>query len=695
MSVPAPKVGGVRQDPEALLDELDDDQRAVATSLDAPVVVIAGAGSGKTRAITHRIAYAALTGVQSPSAVLAVTFTVRAAGEMKARLRRLGVPQVQARTFHSAALRQARYFWPQVNGVELPPIEANTLSHVAAAAARVHLQPDIALLRDLAGEISWAKVTNVAPARYAELAPAHGRRVNDVEPDVVGRVLGEYELSKRRAGVIDFDDILLCTVGLLSEHAEVAEQVRSSYRHLVVDEFQDVSPLQRSLLGLWLGDSDDVCVVGDPNQAIHGFAGGDRRFLLDFATDFPRAQRIELARNYRSTPQILAGANRIIAGGRQVGVRLTPTRPAGPVIGTASCAGDADEAAKTARWLAEKHSDGLAWAELAVLYRINAQSPALEAALSEARIPYVVKGAERFWERPEVRAAVRALQGAETEEATDEPPDAQVAAVLTTLGWTPEAPSGAGRVRERWESWQALAELAAELTRQGAETFAEVVAGMVERASVEQVPTSDAVTLSTIHAAKGLEWRAVSLVGVHEGTMPFVLATSPEQLDEERRLLYVAMTRAQDELRLSYSWTRRGSDGRRGPSRFLDGVVAKGGAGSASGAGGGRVRKSAKAAKCRVCGKALDAGPELKLGRHLDCPADVDPALVDALKAWRLEAARAAGVPAYVVFTDATLIALAEARPTEEDALLSIRGIGTHKLELYGAQVLAVIKQNP
>ena len=673
-------------DPDQLLAGLDEAQQAVATSLGGPVVVIAGAGSGKTRAITRRVAYGCVTGALSQRAVLAVTFTTRAAGEMRARLRHLGVPNVQARTFHSAALRQARYFWPKVHGVELPEVQSSTFGFVAEAAGRAGLPTEVAMLRDLANEISWAKVCNVPASRYAELASQAGRSVADAPPEVVGAVFSDYELAKRRAGVIDFDDILLCNVALLHEFPEVADEVRSSYRHLVVDEFQDVSPLQRSLLGLWLGDSDDNCVVGDPNQAIHGFAGGNRRYLLDFARDFPGAQTIELARNYRSTPEILSAANRVMSSGAaRVGVKLQAVRKPGAAVSTVGCSTEADEAAKVAEWLADARARGHEWSDLAVLYRINAQAPAVEAALSERRIPYQVRGAERFWERPEVRQALRALQSEQPE--ADQAPGQKVRDVMTAQGWKPQPPTGSGRVRERWESWQAMVELADELATNPELGYAGVVAAMTERSQIEHVPSTNSVTLSTMHAAKGLEWPAVAVIGVHEGTVPFVLATDAEQLAEEQRLLHVAFTRARDELRVSWSWARRGADGRRGPSRFLDGIAGVG----VSEAPPPRKRKQKRVEKCRVCGKPVRTPADMKLQRHEDCPSDVDIELLDRLKEWRLAVARSQNVPAYVVFTDATLTALAEARPTNLDGLGDIRGVGESKLGRYGVALLQLV----
>ena len=303
----------VRSSPDQLLAGLDPEQRAVATALQGPVAVIAGAGTGKTRAITHRIAYGVATGVYNPTSVLAVTFTTRAAGELRGRLQQLGAHGVQARTFHSAALRQAQYFWPRVYGGELPSVLSNRMSLVAESASRLRVSVDTARLRDLVSEISWAKVSNVSPEDYARLAASHHRSVASFDAETVARIFTGYEAAKRDRGRIDFEDILLCAAALMSDQPEVADTIRRTYRHLVVDEYQDVSPLQEALLTLWRGDRSDICVVGDPAQTIHSFAGAQSTFLTDFARRHPQATVVRLVRDYRSTPQVVGCANAIMA----------------------------------------------------------------------------------------------------------------------------------------------------------------------------------------------------------------------------------------------------------------------------------------------------------------------------------------------------------------------------------------------
>lgn len=676
-------------DPDRILDGLDAEQRRVATALAGPVVVLAGAGTGKTRAMTHRIAYGVATGAFDPGAVLALTFTTRAAGELRGRLRGLGVGRVQARTFHSAALRQAQYFWPQAYGQPLPPVADNRVALVADALRRERLTPETGLLRDVASEISWAKVSNVSPADYATLAPQRRRAIAGHAPDQIGRVLVHYEAVKQARGVVDFDDILLCNAALLAEFPEISGEVRRQYRHFVVDEYQDVSPLQQALLDLWRGDSDDLCVVGDPAQTIHSFAGAQASFLTGFARRHPDATVIELVRDYRSTPQVVALANAVIRG-HGPGVELRAQRPDGPAPEFASAASEADEAAGVATWLREASTRGIAWPEMAVLYRVHSQSPVLEAALAAAGIPFVTRGSEGFYERGEVRTALRAL-AAQASIAPDTPPAELVTSVLAGLGWTVEPPAGQGSARERWESWSAIVGLSDGFVADHPDAAAsDLVAELDARAHARHAPPGQGVTLSTLHAAKGLEWDAVAIVGAHEGTLPFVLATSPDEVAEERRLLYVGITRARTDLRVSWSVTRNGGGARRPPSRFLDGIVA---AAPATPRAGRRraTRRSAMEERCRVCGRGLTSGTERKLRRHTDCEATHDEVLWEALRAWRKATADAVSAPAFVVFTDATLLAIAEDRPATLDALARIPGVGPAKLGKYGADVLGVV----
>ena len=698
----------VPESADAVLDGLDPEQREVATALHGPVCVLAGAGTGKTRAITHRIAYGVRAGILQPASVLAVTFTNRAAGEMRGRLRQLGAGGVQARTFHSAALRQLQYFWPKAVGGELPRLLERKIQLVAESAARCRIRLDRNELRDVTSEIEWAKVTQTVPADYpAEVAKSHRDAPRDTAE--ISQIYAMYEQLKRDRSVIDFEDVLLLAVGILQDRHDIADQIRSQYQHFVVDEYQDVSPLQQRLLDLWLGDRDSLCVVGDASQTIYSFTGATPDHLLNFRTRHPGATVVKLVRDYRSTPQVVHLANGLLsqAHGRAAEHRLEliSQREAGPEPAYTEYADEPAEAEGTARRIRDLIAAGVPAGEIAVLYRVNAQSEVYEQALADAGVPYQLRGAERFFERQEVREAGIALRGAARaggndallDDAGDLP--SQVRAVLSTKGWTTEPPAGSGAVRDRWESLAALVRLAEDYVRVKPEaTLSDLVAELDERAAAQHAPTVQGVTLASLHSAKGLEWDAVFLVGLTEGMMPITYAKTDEQVEEERRLLYVGVTRAR--LHLSLSWALSRSPGGRAsrrPTRFLNGMRPGSVAPGARGAGGsGGIERGAGRRKrrgpvlCRVCGKTLTDAGEMKLMRCEDCPSDMDEALYERLREWRSEQAKELGQPAYCVFTDKTLMAIAEAVPGSEGELAQISGVGGRKLERFGADVLAI-----
>jgi DNA helicase-2/ATP-dependent DNA helicase PcrA len=667
-----------------LLDALDPEQREVAEALRGPVRVLAGAGTGKTRAITHRVAHGVAQGIYAPTEVLAVTFTTRAAGEMRGRLHRLGAPGVQARTFHSAALRQLRWFWPTTYGGELPTLTESKLPLLAGAARRLRIQTDQALLRDLASEVEWAKVSNVGPDDYTRVAERRGRAVAGLDLETVGRLFAGYEEVKRSQSRMDMEDVLLLTAGMLAEEERVAAQVRAQYKWFVVDEFQDVSPIQSALLDLWLGGRDEICVVGDPAQTIYSFAGADASYLRDFPRKFPGTTSVELSRNYRSTPQVVEAANAVLAGSGSTSVRLRAQRPTGPEVRFAPAPDEVAEADAVADAVGALISAGIPASAIAVLFRINAQSEAFEEALASRGLPYVVRGAARFFDRPEVKQAVTLLRGSIRTDHGSATVRDLVRATLAGMGWTTEAPTTRGQSRDRWESLQALMAMAEE---SAAMPPADFLADLDRRAAEQHAPAAGGVTLATLHAAKGLEWDAVFLAGMHDGAMPLTHATTDAEIEEERRLLYVGMTRAREHLVLSWAAARTpGGRGNRQPSRFLQGLLpAEARAASAR-------PKQRRAAHCRECGKPLATAAEKKRGRCGDCPASYDEELFERLRAWRKERADAESVPAYVVFTDATLQLIAEQRPTSPAALLRISGVGPAKLERYGEGVLEVVR---
>lgn len=569
---------------DALLDALDPEQRAVATALRGPVCVLAGAGTGKTRAITHRIAYGIRTGVYRPGNVLAVTFTARAAGEMRTRLRGLGATGVQARTFHAAALRQLGFFWPKVVGGAPPRIVEQKAQVVAEAARRVGLSVDRVSVRDLASEVEWAKVSLVTADEYEKAVAAIGRPVpSGQDPQAVARLMTAYEQVKAERGGIDFEDVLLLLSAMLSERRDVAAEVREQYQYFVVDEYQDVSPLQQFLLDQWLGGRHELCVVGDPSQTIYSFAGATPYHLTTFATAHPGATVVRLVRDYRSTPQVVSLANQVIDATRRAGgpapLELRAQRPDGPEVRYTAYDDDEAEATGIAHAVARLVRTGVRPSEIAVLYRTNAQSEAFEEALATAGVAYQVRGGERFFARRDVRDALVLLRGGARSADPQVPMPETVRDILRTVGWAPEPPAARGAARERWDAMQALVTLADELAAHGRESdgrtplLPDLVAELDERASAQHAPTVEGVTLASLHAAKGLEWDAVFLAGLSEGLLPTSLADTSAAVAEERRLLYVGITRAREHLHLSYARSRLpGGRPNRVRTRFLDGV---------------------------------------------------------------------------------------------------------------------------
>jgi DNA helicase-2/ATP-dependent DNA helicase PcrA len=689
-----------------VLAGLDAEQREAVVAPAGPVCVLAGAGTGKTRAITHRIAHRVLSGEIRAQHVLAVTFTARAAAEMRARLVELGAQGVQARTFHAAALRQLRYFAPRLfEGRELPEVIDSKARLVGLAAARAGLRADRTTARDLASEIEWAKSSLVEPGEYA-VAAAKAMREPPVDASRVAEVYAAYERVKRTSGVIDFEDLLRTAVWAMEEHSDVGEQIRSQYRHFVVDEYQDVNPVQQRLLDTWLGGRDDVTVVGDASQTIYSFTGATSAYLVDFPRQHRGATVVRLVRDYRSTPQVVGLANAVISQARgdlaRLRLELVGQRPPGPEPELRMFPDEATEAAAVAKRCSEMIEAGTPASEIAVLFRTNAQSQSYEEALAEAGVPVVVRGAERFFERTEVRQAMVALRAASRSTPSDTPLREAVVAAFESVGWRPDAPPPGGNARERWEALAALVNLAEEYAAAAAiplpgtevrpatlEAFGEE---LVRRAALQHAPTVEGVTLASLHSAKGLEWDAVFLVGLAEGTLPTTYAKTPEAVEEERRLLYVGITRARQWLWLSYGGSRSPGGRQRRPCRFLPALDPDASRAPARpGQKSDGTRRRVAIVSCRVCGTTLLGGTDRKLGRCATCPSTMDEELFERLREWRIRVATEQKVPAYVVFTDATLAALAERRPSRTEELAGIAGIGPRKLGLYGDAVLALI----
>ena len=565
----------------ALLAGLDEEQRHAAQTLLGPVCILAGAGTGKTRALTHRIAHGVQSGAYDPARVMALTFTTRAAGELRTRLRQLGAGGVNARTFHSAALAQLSHFWPQAVGGSLPGILESKARLLAQAAEQLRFPVDTAALRDAAAEIEWRKVSRIPLTQYAQLAAS--RSLPGTLPIEKMTALQErYERLKDELRRVDFEDVLLATAGMLESEPWIAEQVRAQYRFFVVDEYQDVSPLQQQLLELWLGPRRELCVVGDANQTIYSFTGATSEYLLGFASRWEGAEIVRLERNYRSAPPILTLANRLMRG-RPGALELTPAEFAqtpGPVRGASGVSAksaaveaptahdtDADEARAVAAAVSAEIAGGTRPERIAILYRVNAQAALLERSLADAGVGSRQQGATKFFDLPDVKRALLGLgslgrQGV----APDVPLWQSVSDVVRDLGWTSQRPEGGGATQERWEALNAIVELADQAP--AGTTLTAFAEDLVQRQAAQHEPTIAAVVLSTLHGAKGLEWESVHIVGLSEGLLPISHASGLAAIDEERRLLYVGLTRARR--RLSLSWAREGLRGRtREPSRFL------------------------------------------------------------------------------------------------------------------------------
>jgi DNA helicase-2/ATP-dependent DNA helicase PcrA len=677
---------------DQLLEGLDPDQLEAVTSDAAPLCILAGAGSGKTRVLTRRIAHRVATGSAQAGHVLALTFTRRAAGELGRRLADLGVrPRVAAGTFHGIAYASLRSRWADIG--RQPPVLLEHKGRLLAGLLRGGRAGEVSTA-DVAGEIEWAKARMVPPDDYATAVTAAGRRP-PLPAGVLADLYGRYEHEKRRRNLVDFDDLVLLCAEALEADTEFAASQRWRYRHLFVDEFQDVNPAQFRLLEGWRGGRTDLCVVGDPDQAIYSWNGADPTYLTAFARHFTsarsvpeaRAGVVRLARSYRSSPQVVAVANAVLAGHRAAGAAdLRATRADGAVPTVTAWATGGEEAAGVARALRRQHASGRPWSELAVLARTRAQLVAFEEALRAAAVPCRVRGAVAFLDRPEVRAAVADLRRRPST-ALLAPALADVRVDAASIEGTAAVTAGpASASAERRASLAELARLMEELL--AADPCASVgtfLAWLHATLRAEEPATAaDAVELATFHGAKGLEWPVVFVTGLEQGLVPVGHASTPEARAEERRLLYVAATRAQAELHCSWAERRRfgTSSVARAPSPWL-GLVEAAVESLATPGPDADWRRHLAASRARV--DAARPTAATALGER------ADPAVLAALRAWRVGVARAAGVPAFVVLHDSTLAAVAEACPTDRSALLALLGLGPVKAERYGDALLAVV----
>lgn len=651
---------------------LDPEQLEAVLAPRGPVCVLAGAGTGKTRTITRRIAHLVDSGQVNPGQVLAVTFTARAAAEMRERLSALGVAGpgnvIAAQTFHAAAMRQLRYFWPMAFG----DLRWELLDHKFRMVGRVARDlgldaSDRDLLRDLSSEIEWAKSSAVGPDQYsAEALRAH--RDVPTDPQTVMKVFAAYEDAKVAPNgdrLLDFEDLLIYTTMILQSDPSIAEEFRSRYRSFVVDEYQDVTPIQQNLLDAWLGGRDDLTVVGDANQTIYSFTGATPSYLLDFTRKYENATLVRLQRDYRSTPEVVRLANEAIgkARGRIAGTRLklVGQRPSGPDPVFAGFDDDVSEVVGVVAQIRKLIRSGVDPAEIAVLYRINAQSEAYEEALSEAGIDYQVRGAQSFFERPEIVAGMRRLVSL----AGGPPPPMQpvdaVRHALHQVGLTESEPKGAN-ARSRWQQLLRLVEIVEAIAAEGPDLdFAGVVAKLEERSKLRHAPVGAGITLSSMHAAKGLEWDAVFLTGLHEGSMPLGRASkSTDDVEEERRLFYVGITRAREHLHLSWSLSRgEGRGAKRRRSRFLEALAP-------------------------ASTVSMDTAP-------LPERSDPDPDVLAALTAWRTKFAESEGIMESNVMSKSMVRAIATAAPTSIEELARVRGFGAERADVIGRAIIEVV----
>jgi DNA helicase-2/ATP-dependent DNA helicase PcrA len=685
-------------DSAALLEGLNEAQRQAVTSEAAPLVILAGAGSGKTRVLTRRIAYRCVTEVADPRHVVALTFTRKAAGELGNRLRTLGLrDHIVAGTFHAVAYAQLRRSWSdrRVQAPALLERKGQILGRLLGRGSGVKAV-------DVAGEIEWAKARMVSPADYPREAAA-ARRRPPVAPQAMAELYDRYEQEKRNKRLVDFDDLLrLCAHGIETD-TQFASSQRWQFRHLFVDEFQDVNPLQFRLLEAWRGERLDLCIVGDPNQAIYAWNGADPSLITKLADRIPGTETVTLESNYRSSPQIVATANRVLECGAVTTLRLRATRSEGLVPEVRVHATDTDEARSIARAIARGHGRDTPWSHHAVLVRTNAQAVLLAESLRAAGAPVRVRGQTPFLQLAEIREALGAMrrspaglrdalidlevripQQFEPNDAENEEDDDVLDLGLDTQPLLSDAELA------RIGNLEELLRLANEYLTEdrspsadGFDTWLNATIGTDDGGS-----GGDAVDVATFHAAKGLEWPIVHLAGLESGLVPIFQAQTNEAAAEERRLFYVAITRAEREL-----WLHRAEErtfgtraARRKPSPYLDEIEPVLDA----------MRRGAAPADAAlhlpIVRETVHAAAKPRLGRAAKSELEPgDQVLFEELRRWRSQQAKAASVPAFVIFDDKTLTEVAARRPTDRAGLLAVPGIGPVKLERYGDDLLAVV----
>ena len=639
------------RDLDDVLAGLNEAQREAALALTGPVAILAGAGTGKTTTITHRIACQVRGGAFEAEWILAVTFTEKAAGELKRRLAALGVGGVEARTFHSAALQQLSRLWERHTGEPLPQVLDHKAPLIASLANALPPPHRFLPRRELAGEIEWAKNRMITPDRYLIELQRQGHEP-PIPPELMHRVYEGYERRKQATRRLDFEDMLGLSLRLFDEHPDAVEAVRARFHAFTVDEYQDVNPLQAGLLERWLGDRDDLCVVGDDYQTIYAFTGASPDHLLGFTERFPNATVVRLEENYRSTPEILDLANRLaphLGGFRKT---LRATRGSGPPPVARATRDEEGEVAAVVAAVRRLHDEeDVALEEIAVLYRVNARSEAFEEAFAAAGIAYQVRDGA-FLRRPGPRSVIQRLRRPGAGRTLSE----EVEAITTELGFDPDATPDADEEVTRQSDLARMRSLAAEFERanpdRGADAF---LAELDHRFSTEEIGRG--VNLLTYHRAKGLEFDAVFLPRLVDGELPFRSGRAKADPKEERRLLYVGITRARRYLFLTWAPDRRTR-----PSPFLEELGLSR-----------RTTAPTRAPRGEPI-TSVDDGPRLR-----------------RLKEWRRRRAQTDGVPAYVVFHDRTLAEIADRNVRDWADLAAIPGVGPAKLERYADEILAIV----
>ncbi len=679
---------------EQILAGLNAEQRAAVTSDAQRLVIRAGAGSGKTRVLTRRIAYGAANDLIDPRRVLALTFTRKAAGELNHRLRQLGLRQsAAAGTFHAIALSQLRRKWEET-GTAAPTLLDRKFGFVARLVPRVN---DRTTPLDLVAEIEWAKARRIQPDRYAEESRKHDRKP-PMEPDRVAQIYEQYEETKSKRNLIDFDDILIHCGRMLQRDRNAAEAFRWSFRHIFVDEFQDVNPLQFALLKVFCGNDPHLCVVGDSRQAIYAWNGADSSYLDDFSVHFPEAEVVSLRQNYRSTPEILRCASAVLPTHDS----LEPTLPSGPAPSIVNHVDDKAEARAIARALRNKHGGRTKWKDMAVLVRTNAQVALLAEALTDAEVPVTARGEGKLVERPEVLDAIDAmrrsgqplmtalddLSGQLDRREEPEPYDP------ITDGPIPPEPPQTDDGDDDDETGSERRQLLSAFIRLGRDhlavdpnaTLQSFVEALKTGANEATTANSDRVDVTTFHQAKGLEWDVVHVAGMERGLSPIGHAKTPDAIEEEHRLIYVALTRARRHLHLHWANERRFGDrtSNRSPSPMLDDI------GSAARGNDPHRQRSKSARNAKELRKGMSARNG---GSRMKATEDESDPVFQALRKWRSSIAKAHDVPAFIVFNNKTLHAIANDRPSDKRSLLNVSGIGPAKAEQYGEEILRLVEE--